>query len=115
MCAACTSFHAGGEREAGQGSVLVEVEDTQKPLGGLIVHRGTLRGRLRVGETVEAVVDAERRADTMRNHTGTHLLHRAPLDYTADAIAKGIQGTVVVEATLNERGVVSDARVVSGP
>src|SRR5260221_1511835 len=45
----------------------------------------------------------------------THLLHRAPLEYPADAIARGIQGTVVVEATLNERGVVSDARVVSGP
>ncbi len=64
-------------REPGGGSVLVEVEDTQKPLGGLIVHRGTLRGRIRVGETVEAAVDAERRAHTMRNHTGTHLLHRA--------------------------------------
>ena len=36
-----------------------------------------LHGRLRVGETVDAVVDAERRAQTMRNHTGTHLLHRA--------------------------------------
>jgi TonB family protein len=45
----------------------------------------------------------------------TNLLHRAPLEYPADAIAKGIQGTVVVAATLNERGVVSDARVVSGP
>ncbi len=64
-------------REAGGGSVLFDVEDTQKPLGGLIVHRGTLRGRLRVGETVTAEVDAVRRADTMRNHTGTHLLHRA--------------------------------------
>ena len=53
------------------------VTDTQKPVGGLIVHRGTLHGRIRVGETVEAVVDADRRADTMRNHTGTHLLHRA--------------------------------------
>ena len=63
--------------EAGGGSELFSVTDTQKPLGGLIVHRGTLHGRLRVGETVQAAVDAERRAHTMRNHTGTHLLHRA--------------------------------------
>ena len=64
-------------REPGGGSELFSVTDTQRPLGGLIVHRGTLHGRLRMGESVEAVVDAERRADTMRNHTGTHLLHRA--------------------------------------
>jgi alanyl-tRNA synthetase len=64
-------------REAGGGSELFTVGDTQRPVGGLIVHRGTLHGRLRVGETVEAVVDAERRAHTMRNHTATHLLHRA--------------------------------------
>src|SRR5829696_21763 len=64
-------------REPGGGSELFTVTDTQKPLGGLIVQRGTLHGRLRVGETVEAVVDPDRRADAMRNHTGTHLLHRA--------------------------------------
>src|SRR6185503_9950296 len=64
-------------REPGGGSELFTVEDTQKPVGGLIIHRGTLHGRLRVGEIVSAVVDAERRAHTMRNHTGTHLLHRA--------------------------------------
>jgi alanyl-tRNA synthetase len=64
-------------REPGGGSELFSVTDTQKPLGALIVHRGTLHGRLRVGEPVEAAVDAERRAHTMRNHTGTHLLHRA--------------------------------------
>jgi alanyl-tRNA synthetase len=64
-------------REPGGGSDLFTVEDAQKPLGGLIVHSGTLHGRLRVGEEVEAVVDADRRANTMRNHTGTHLLHRA--------------------------------------
>jgi alanyl-tRNA synthetase len=64
-------------REPGGGSELFTVSDTQKPVGGLIVHRGTLHGRLRVGESVDAVVDAERRADTMRNHTATHLLHRA--------------------------------------
>ena len=75
--AAARSATAASIREAGGGSPLFAVEDTQKPLGGLIVHRGTLHGRLRVGETVSAVVDAERRAHTMRNHTGTHLLHRA--------------------------------------
>jgi alanyl-tRNA synthetase len=67
--------------EAGGGSPLMTVEDTQRPVGaqggGLIVHRGRLHGRIRVGETVSAVVDGERRARTMRNHTGTHLLHRA--------------------------------------
>jgi alanyl-tRNA synthetase len=63
--------------EAGGGSALFTVEDTQKPIAGLTVHRGVLHGRLRVGETVTARVDAERRARTMRNHTATHLLHRA--------------------------------------
>jgi len=42
------------------------------------------------------------------------LLHRAPIEYPAEAIEKGLQGTVVVEARLNERGVVTDARVLSG-
>jgi alanyl-tRNA synthetase len=63
--------------EAGGGSALFTVDDTQKPIAGLFVHRGRLHGRLRVGETVTASVDAERRARTMRNHTATHLLHRA--------------------------------------
>jgi alanyl-tRNA synthetase len=63
--------------EAGGGSALFTVDDTQKPIAGLFVHRGNLHGRLRVGETVSARVDVERRARTMRNHTATHLLHRA--------------------------------------
>jgi alanyl-tRNA synthetase len=67
----------GELREAGGGSPLFSVEDAQRPVGGLVVHRGTLHGRLRTGEVVSAVVDAERRARTMRNHTATHLLHRA--------------------------------------
>ena len=80
-----TPFYGEGGGQVGDrgvlrtadGTVIFDVEDTQKPVGGLFVHRGTLRGRLTVGETVTAVVDADRRAHTMRNHTGTHLLHRA--------------------------------------
>ncbi len=68
-------------RVGGDGSVVFEVEDTQRVAGtqtaGLIVHRGTLRGRVAGGDTVTAEVDPDRRAHTMRNHTGTHLLHRA--------------------------------------
>ena len=67
----------GEMREPGGGSPLFSVTDTQGPSGGLIVHRGTLHGRLRVGALVAAAVDPERRARTMRNHTATHLLHRA--------------------------------------
>jgi alanyl-tRNA synthetase len=89
-----TAFYAegGGQvgdrgelREAGGGSALFSVEDTQRPVGGLIVHRGTLHGRLRVGETVDAVVDADRRAHTMRNHTGTHLVHRSLRNVVGEA------------------------------
>jgi alanyl-tRNA synthetase len=63
--------------EAGGGSALFTVEDTQKPIAGLFVHSGKLHGRLKVGDRVTARVDAERRARIMRNHTATHLLHRA--------------------------------------
>ena len=87
-----TPFYAEGGGQIGDrgvlrdsdGEVVFEVEDTQKPVGGLHVHRGTLRGRLRVGETVTTEVDADRRAHTMRNHTGTHLLHRALRDVVGD-------------------------------
>jgi TonB family protein len=43
------------------------------------------------------------------------LMHRAPVVYPQDAIAKGIQGTVVVQAKLGADGSVADALVVSGP
>ena len=75
----------GTIREPGGGSELFSVTDTQRPVGGLIVQRGTLHGRLRVGEAVQAIVDAERRAHTMRNHTGTHLLHRALRNVVGEA------------------------------
>jgi alanyl-tRNA synthetase len=66
-----------GEVRAADGSVLFTVSDTQRPVPGVIVHRGMLHGAARVGDEVQAEVDADRRARTMRNHTATHVLHRA--------------------------------------
>jgi alanyl-tRNA synthetase len=54
------------------------VEDTQKPILGLTVHRGSVRkGALRVGEDVVLAIDVERREAIRRNHSATHLLHLA--------------------------------------
>jgi alanyl-tRNA synthetase len=56
----------------------VEVRDTQKPAGELVVHRGRVsEGEIRVEENAELAVDSEARAATVRNHSGTHLLHAA--------------------------------------
>jgi alanyl-tRNA synthetase len=55
-----------------------QVLDTQKPVGQLIIHRvKMLEGAFEVGETLELIVDKERRAGLRRNHSATHLLHRA--------------------------------------
>jgi protein TonB len=43
------------------------------------------------------------------------LLHRAPVRYPQEAREKGIQGTVVLEITLDQKGEVTDAQVLSGP
>ncbi|MBN1149196.1 MAG: alanine--tRNA ligase [Anaerolineales bacterium] len=54
----------------------IRVVEMRKPAAGIIVHVGEVqRGRPRVGDTAIAAVDAQRRKDIMRNHTGTHLLH----------------------------------------
>ena len=55
-----------------------QVQDTRRPLKGLIVHYGNLaEGHLRLGDSVQAEVIEQRREDTVRNHSATHLLHKA--------------------------------------
>jgi TonB family protein len=46
---------------------------------------------------------------------GDHLLHAALPEYPRRALEQKVEGDVVLEATLDERGEVADARVLSGP
>jgi alanyl-tRNA synthetase len=67
-----------GELVAADGAVRFVVSDTQKIQADVFGHHGRLAsGTLEVGDAVGANVDAERRARTMRNHSATHLMHKA--------------------------------------
>ncbi len=84
LVVATTPFYAESGGQVGDtgtiesGSGRMRVEDTQKPVDGLVVHLGTVTlGTLRCGQQVELRVDAEKRAATVRNHSGTHLFHWA--------------------------------------
>lgn len=65
-----------GELRATNG--IFTVEDTQKIQASVFGHHGILKtGSLNVGEKITAKVDLQARADTMRNHSATHLMHKA--------------------------------------
>jgi TonB family protein len=49
------------------------------------------------------------------NMNGSQLMHRNPVAYPADALAKGVEGTVVVRIKLDANAEVADATVLSGP
>jgi alanyl-tRNA synthetase len=74
-----------GEIESQLG--MFEVQDTRKPIKGLVVHYGKINaGYLRVGDTVQCDVLSQRREDTMRNHSATHLLHKALRDMLGTSV-----------------------------
>lgn len=79
-----TPFYAESGGQVGDKGVLKTsgfsgmVENTIKPLPGLIIHQvKVLAGEVRSGQKVEAAVDSIRRKAISRNHTTTHLLHAA--------------------------------------
>ena len=81
-----TPFYAEAGGQVGDTGVLVSeasgetvavVESTYAAAPGKSVHRVKLVGPVKEGETVIARVDEHARRSTMRNHTGTHLLHAA--------------------------------------
>jgi alanyl-tRNA synthetase len=79
-----TPFYAesGGQvGDAGElrnGTTRVVVADTLKIQADVFGHHGqVVEGTVKVGDTFTAKVDADRRAKTVRNHSATHLMHKA--------------------------------------
>ncbi|MEN9559840.1 MAG: hypothetical protein RLZZ502_1051, partial [Pseudomonadota bacterium] len=75
-----TPFYAESGGQAGdQGKIgAFEVNDTTKIQADVFGHHGCLAsGTLKLGDAVEAKVDVTRRSRTVRNHSATHLMHKA--------------------------------------
>jgi alanyl-tRNA synthetase len=81
-----TSFYADSGGQVGDvgwlysgdhNLVVAEVSGATKPVQGVFAHRVRANQTIAVGDTVNTVVDATTRSATIRNHTGTHLLHAA--------------------------------------
>ena len=79
-----TPFYSESGGQVGdQGAIfsdaaMFEVADTQKIKADVFGHHGVLtKGTLKVGDVVTAHVDAALRAATVRNHSATHLMHKA--------------------------------------
>jgi alanyl-tRNA synthetase len=79
-----TPFYAESGGQAGDSGELRSatsrfvVEDTLKVQANVFGHHGrVVEGRLQVGDALNARVDAEKRLHTVRNHSATHLMHKA--------------------------------------
>ena len=63
------------------------VADTFKIQADVFGHQGeVLEGEIKVGDSLNALVDVVQRADTMRNHSATHILHKALREVLGDHV-----------------------------
>ncbi len=77
----------GDEGVIRSGTAAFEVGDTLKIKADVFGHHGTLeKGSLKLGDAVTAVVNTPVRAATMRNHSATHLLHKALREVLGDHV-----------------------------
>jgi len=95
-----TPFYAEGGGQVGDtGTVETDtgrarVLDTTAAIPGLTRHTAVIEeGVIHEGQAATAAIDAERRADIRRNHTGTHLLHWALREVLGDHVKQ--QGSLV--------------------
>jgi len=77
----------GDKGELRNETVRFAVEDTFKIQADVFGHQGELlEGELKVGDTLNALVDTKQRTDTMRNHSATHILHKALREVLGDHV-----------------------------
>ncbi len=77
-----------GRIRLGNGA-LVDVDDVQTPVPGLIVHRGTVAmGEVQLGDDACTEIDVERRRAISRSHTATHMVHKAIREMLGDTAAQ---------------------------
>ncbi len=96
-----TPFYAESGGQAGDsgdlrnGSSRFVVEDTLKIQAEVFGHHGrVVEGTIKVGDKINARVDAEVRAKTVRNHSATHLMHKALREVLGEHVQqKGSQVT----------------------
>jgi len=88
-----TPFYADSGGQVGDTGTLetngmrFRVEDTRKLAGAYHAHEGTLEsGALEVGDSVCGRIDEQRRADIVRHHSATHLLHAALRDILGEHV-----------------------------
>ena len=77
----------GDQGELRNESVRFAVEDTFKIQADVFGHQGeVLEGELKVGDALNAFVDVQQRTETMRNHSATHILHKALREVLGDHV-----------------------------
>jgi len=77
----------GDKGELRSESVRFAVEDTFKIQADVFGHQGeVLEGEIKVGDPLNALVDAQQRTNTMRNHSATHILHKALREVLGDHV-----------------------------
>ncbi len=77
----------GDKGELRNEAVRFAVEDTFKIQADVFGHQGEIQeGELKVGDAINALVDAQQRTETMRNHSATHILHKALREVLGDHV-----------------------------